>query len=179
MDNLVIEKITEEIIVNLFKGDYVGENLNPDSKHYEASIEQLAAEIKEIIINETTPNLINNQPLTEQVEFFINQWSMHDKVDELTEVLVNMAARKLNVEDIEKHFAINTVDEVVETLKSWLLEDGTWEEEKAAFRIIINALGVQKLISIFFDDTEEYIKALTEIDTRVTKIENEVWDRLA
>lgn len=179
MEKEKVQEIAEEIVLNLFKGDWVGAIFDTNnSERFNENIDQLTAEIRNIIIKEAAPKLINEQPLDEQIEFFADQLGQHDKSDELIEILANMAARKLKVEDLKTHFEINTINEVVEILRSWLLENSTWEETIKAMRIIINALGVPKLVDIFLDNTNKYIAALNEIDSKVFKAQNEVWDKV-
>ena len=113
-------------------------------------------------------------PIEEQIDLIIGQFSGHERIYEVADILATLASYEITGDDYADYYCELVIEEIKERIENGILTDTDWELEQNSWEVIIHALGVVTVFEVL-DNWKKYVDISFKIESLLSETKKHLY----
>lgn len=113
-------------------------------------------------------------PIEEQIDLIIGQFSGHERIYEVADILATLASYEITGDDYADYYCELAIEEIKERIENGILTDTDWELERNSWEVIIHALGVVTVFEVL-DNWKKYVDISFKIESLLSETKKHLY----
>ena len=114
-------------------------------------------------------------PIEEQIDLIIGQFSGHERIYEVADILATLASYEITGDDYADYYCELVTEEIKERIENGILTNTDWELEQNSWKVIIHALGVVTVFEVL-DNWKKYVDISFKIESLLSETKKHLYN---